>query len=84
MVSHNHDDPPAPDDFELSDLEDDAFLPNGRTARRRSKGQSALTSWMPPRMRNFVENFSRIKVSLEPPLKHLEVALLMSHVFAIS
>jgi hypothetical protein len=83
MESHNHD-PPAPDDFELSDLEDDAFLPNGRTAQRRSKGRSSLTRWMPPRMRNFVENLSRIKVSLEPTLKQFEVGLLTSHVCAIS
>lgn len=83
MESHDHD-PLARDEFELSDLEDDAFLPNGRTAQRHRKGRSSLTSWMPPRVRNFVENLSRIKVSLESPLKHIEDALLMSHVCVIS
>jgi len=44
------------DDVELSDLEDGAFIPKPYDQ------PSALTRWMPPRLRVFVQNLSRIKV----------------------
>ena len=61
-----HDEPPAPDDFELGDLENEAFIPSGGVSHRNLRRKSSmLTDWMPVRVQKFVENVSRIKVSSE-------------------
>lgn len=60
---NRHEETQPPDDFELSDLEHDAFLPNERaTSRKLNRKPSIFTRWMPVKARKFVENLSRIKV----------------------
>jgi hypothetical protein len=57
MAGHDE----ARDDVELGDMEneDEAFIPKPYDK------PSVLTRWMPPRIRNFFYNLSRIKVSLQ-------------------
>ncbi|RFU23746.1 hypothetical protein B7463_g12592, partial [Scytalidium lignicola] len=57
-------DPPAPDDFELSDIENEAFLPNEHTSTGIVRRKRFLTSWMPYRVQNFIENLSRMKAMI--------------------
>lgn len=52
------------DDVDLRDLEDDAFLPGQNGAPRKRYSESIATRWIPPRLRAFFENLSRIKVRL--------------------
>ncbi|TVY89114.1 putative vacuolar protein sorting-associated protein [Lachnellula willkommii] len=50
------------DDVELSDLEDDAFLPHRATRSLKGKSHNRFLRWVPPRMRAFLENMSRIRL----------------------
>ncbi|PBP16503.1 vacuolar protein sorting-associated protein 62 [Diplocarpon rosae] len=50
------------EDFELGDLEDDAFLPSATPAKASSGTSSTLTRWIPPRLRRFLQNISKIKL----------------------
>jgi hypothetical protein len=52
----------AHEDVELSDLENDAFIPGQSSAGLKSK-PNRFTKWIPQRIRVFFENISRIKVS---------------------
>lgn len=53
------------DDVELGEMEEDAFINNGRYASKDYDTPGLLTRWVPPRIKEFVENLSRIKVGLE-------------------
>jgi hypothetical protein len=52
------------DEVELGDLENDAFIPGDGAARRKGKANKIFRRWLPPRLLNFLENLSRLKVSL--------------------
>ena len=52
------------DDVELSDLEDDAFIPDRTTGNLKGKSPNRFLRWIPTRMRTFLENMSRIRVRL--------------------
>lgn len=54
---HDHD---VHEDVELGELENDAFLPREDTSKPIFKQQSILTRWIPPRIRKFVDNISKI------------------------
>jgi len=51
------------DDVELGEMEGDAFIDSGRYASKDYDRPGFATRWIPPRLREFVENLSRIKVS---------------------
>ena len=52
------------DDVELSDLENDAFIPDGATGSLKGKPGNRFLRWIPPRIKSFLESLSRIKVRL--------------------
>jgi len=52
------------DDMELGEMEGDAFINNGRYASKDYDRPRSITRWIPSRLKEFVENLSRIKVSL--------------------
>lgn len=52
------------EDVELGHLEDDAFLPGQNGAPRKRYSDNIATRWIPPRLRAFFENVSRMKVRL--------------------
>jgi hypothetical protein len=54
----------AHDDVELSDLENDAFIPGRATGGLKGKPSNRFLRWIPPRIKSFLENLSRIKVRL--------------------
>lgn len=53
------------DDVELGEMEEeDAFINNGRYASKDYDRPGFIARWVPLRLKEFVENLSRIKVSL--------------------
>lgn len=60
----------AHDDVELGERENDAFLPGSGAGDQRSGGSrkrgsnNILTCLLPPKLKSFVENLSRLKVCL--------------------
>jgi len=54
----------AHDDVELSDLENDAFIPGTAIGGLKGKSSHKILRLIPPRIKFFLENLSRIKVRL--------------------
>ncbi|EKD21190.1 uncharacterized protein L3040_000771 [Drepanopeziza brunnea f. sp. 'multigermtubi'] len=54
----------AQDDVELSDLEHDAFLPGAIPSKARVASRGVLIRYLPPRLRVFLENISKVRVVL--------------------
>jgi hypothetical protein len=57
--------PEAHDDVELSDRENDTFLPSAGRRSRRREGGNVFIRWLPRRLRTFVETLSTIKVRIQ-------------------
>jgi hypothetical protein len=54
---------PLPEDMELGELENDAFLPSRDGIKSNGKPDSIFIRWLPGPLRTFVKNLSRMKVS---------------------
>lgn len=54
---------PRPEDMEMGDFENDAFLPTQDPRKRSDKPDSIFISWLPGPLKSFFKNLSRMKVS---------------------
>lgn len=62
---------PHPEDMELGELENDAFIPRQDGIKSNGKYDSIFIRWLPSPFRGFVKNLSRMKVS--KPLMRMDI-----------